>query len=299
MTKIFVTGAAGFLGSHLVDSLVSGGDEVIGLDNLRRGSLDYVREHLASGALTLIQDDIRNYVVLRQALEGVDLVFHLAAQSNVMGASSDPDYSFTTNVVGTYNVLKASAEAGVNRFIFSSSREVYGEPKRIPVTETDKAEPKNMYGASKLAGESYCRAFDGTTELRCTVLRFGNLYGSRDRERVIPIWLERAAVGAPLTLYGGKQVLDFIHVSYAVSALLAASRFEGFGPINVATGKGTSLHELARRLLEASGSTSELFIEPPRAIEVTRFVADVTRMKNDLGIMPPNDPLNRLEEMIH
>ncbi len=298
MTRILVTGAAGFLGSHLVDALAGRDVQLIALDNLRRGRPEHIQEHLASGRITFIEGDIRNYDQVLDAVTGTDAVFHLAAQSNVMGAALEPDYSFSTNVTGTYNLLKASAHAGVQRFIFASSREVYGEPEQLPAREAAATEPKNLYGASKLAGEAYCRAFAATSALACVVLRFGNLYGPRDRDRVIPRWLARAAAHEDLHLYGGQQILDFLHVRYAVEALLAAAGYAGFGPINVASGKSTSLRDLATRVLTAVGSTSRVVIEPARQEEVTRFVADVTHMRHELGVSPPDDPLDGLAELV-
>ena len=161
--RVLVTGGAGFLGSHLVDAVVAAGDEVIILDNLYRGSAANIDAHLRSGAVTFIEGDIRDYTAVLEAAAGVDVVYHLAAQSNVIGALEDTDYSFTTNVAGTYNVLKAAACAGVRRLVFSSSREVYGEPDSIPVPESAPLTAKYPYGASKIAGEAYCRVWESTT----------------------------------------------------------------------------------------------------------------------------------------
>jgi UDP-glucose 4-epimerase len=298
MSHVLVTGAAGFLGSHLVDALVQRKDSIIGLDNLMRGRTEHIQSHIASRSIDFVEGDIRDFETVRRAVAGVDVVFHLAAQSNVMGAVTDPDYSFSTNVTGTYNVLRASAEAGVKRLVFSSSREAYGEPEKLPVPETDCPQPKNMYGASKLAGEAYCRSFNNTTGLRCTILRFGNLYGSRDRDRVIPLWLDQAIAAEPLIVYGGKQVIDFLHVDRAVAALLRASAYEGLGPINVASGSGTSLLDLADRLLGATQSDARLQLEPARSVEVTRFIANVELMRRELALEPPQDPLEGLAAMV-
>jgi UDP-glucose 4-epimerase len=298
MSRILITGGAGFLGSHLIDALASSTHELVAVDNLRRGRLDFIQDNVDSGRVDFFQVDIRDTDAVTDVMRGVDIVFHLAAQSNVMGSMSDPDYSFQTNVVGTYNVLKAAAEAGVKRLVFSSSREAYGEPIQLPVREDDMLRPKNPYGASKLAGEAYCRAFDGTSGLSCGVLRFGNLYGTRDSGRVIPIWLSKAQQGEDLVIYGGEQVLDFVLVRYAVAALIATAESDFFGPVNVATGRGTSLLDLALKILSVTLSNSRTVIEPPRSAEVVQFVADVSRMKHLLKIDPPADPLLGLAEMV-
>lgn len=292
--RVLVTGGAGFLGSHLVDALVAAGDEVIVLDNLYRGSAANIDPHLRTGAVTFIEGDIRDYPAVLEAAGRTEVVYHLAAQSNVIGAIKDTDYSFTTNVAGTYNVLKAAAATGVRRLVFSSSREVYGEPESLPVPESAPLAAKNPYGASKVAGEAYCRVWESTTGLECRILRFANVYGPRDRDRVIPIWLGRARRDEPLELYGGEQVIDFVWVGKAVEALLAAARSELTGPINVGSGTGVTLPHLAQRLLEETGSPSKLETLPARGVEVVRFVADIERMQRVLGVTPDIDPLAHL-----
>jgi len=292
--RVLVTGGAGFLGSHLVDALVAVGDEVVALDNLYRGSLANIDQHLSTRAAKFIEADIRDYPAVLEAAAGTEVVYHLAAQSNVIGAIKDADYSFTTNVAGTYNVLKAAASATVRRLVFSSSREVYGEPKSLPVPETAPLTAKNPYGASKVAGEAYCEVWGSTAGLECQILRFANVYGPHDRDRVIPIWIERARRAEPLELYGGEQIIDFVWVGKAVEALLAATHSGLTRPINVGSGIGVTLPQLAHRLLEETGSRSKLEILPARSGEVVRFVADVRQMHRVLGVMPDLDPLAHL-----
>ncbi|MGE5594438.1 MAG: NAD-dependent epimerase/dehydratase family protein [Hyphomicrobiales bacterium] len=291
--RVLVTGGAGFIGRHLVGALVERGDHVIVLDNLRRGDPKALPRDAC-----FIEGDIRDETAVARAVAGCELVYHLAAQSNVMGAMSDVDYSFTSNVAGTFNVLKAAANAGARRLVFSSSREVYGEPERLPVSEDTPLLAKNPYGASKVAGEAYCRTWHHATPLDAYVLRFANVYGPGDSGRVIPLWTAAALAGEPLRLFGGGQVLDFVHVDIAVEALLRAGDAENRGPVNVGTGVGTGLPALAERILELTGRRSELVVEPPRGPEVVRFVADVRRMQAVLGIARPGDPLAGLPALV-
>ena len=151
---ILVTGGAGFIGTHLVASLLAEGKEVSVLDNLTRGRISNTGK-----GFRFVQGDIRDRETVVKAMTGVDILFHLAAQSNVMGAVTDLDYSFTTNVFGTFEVLRAAKEAGVRRVVFTSSREVYGDAAVLPVSEDAPLHAKNAYGASKVAGELYCRVF--------------------------------------------------------------------------------------------------------------------------------------------
>ncbi|HEX6797562.1 MAG TPA: NAD-dependent epimerase/dehydratase family protein [Ktedonobacterales bacterium] len=291
--RVLVTGGAGFLGTHLAAALVAAGDEVTVLDNLRRGNRAYVPD----GA-RFIEGDIRDVEVLHTVTRGVQRVYHLAAQSNVLGAVADVEYSFTTNVIGTYNVLVAARDAGVERAVFSSSREAYGEVDQIPVAEDRAMNPKNAYGASKVAGEVYCRAFQGGYGLEVSVVRLANVYGAGDHGRVIPLWLGRASRGEDRELYGGEQVLDFVPVETVVAALRRASATALEGqPVNVGSGKGTTLRELAARVSALPGAIGGVRVLPARPVEVTRFVADVTRMRSLLGVEPPSDPLAGLEAL--
>ena len=297
--KALVTGGAGFIGSHLVDRLVAQGTETVRVyDNFFRGRLENLSAHRTNPQVDLIDADIRDEERLRQAVDGCDVVYHLAAQSNVMGGVTDMDYSFTTNVVGTYLVLKAAHDAGVRRVVFTSSREAYGEPETLPVPETTPLSSKNSYGASKVAGEMYCQVFHNLFKLPVAVLRLSNVYGPRDFGRVIPLWLDQAIAGIDLTVFGGQQVIDFVWVDLVVDALLRASSAPVSGrPINIGSGQGTPILDLARRILEVVPGPSQLDLRPTRDAEVVRYTADITLMKGLLGLDPPADPLFGLERM--
>jgi UDP-glucose 4-epimerase len=292
--RSLVTGGAGFIGSHLVDVLLARGDGVSALDNLRRGRWEHLSEHHGDPRLRRLEADIRDADAMREACAGVDTVFHLAAQSNVLGASKDVHYSSETNVVGTVNVLAGALDAGVRRVVFTSSREVYGDPDELPVPENRPLAPKNYYGASKTAGEAYCAAFR-ERGLDVRTLRLANVYGPRDTERVIPLWLDRAARGLDLEVYGGKQVLDFVWIDVVVEALQRAADLDSMPePVNVGSGQGTPITALAEHILAATGSASTIRTLAAREEEVVRFVADTQRMREVLGIAPPDNPLGHL-----
>lgn len=309
--SIVVTGGAGFIGRHLVERLTAsgaafgaGGSPVVVVDNLRRGSRESLEPLIARGAVRLLESDVRDTDALARAMRGAEFVFHLAAQSNVMGSEDDPDYTFTTNVVGTQNVLQAASAAGVRRVVFSSSREIYGQPASIPVAETAPLAPKNAYGGSKAAGEMLCRVAAERCGLEIVSLRLANAYGSGDSGRVIPLWLDRAARGEDLLIYGGTQVLDFIWVGDIVSALVRAALVpriifaaagilpqaqapEGlFVALNVGTGRGTAIAALADRVRDAVGRPVQTQVLPARSAEVERFVPNVTLMRRTLGLRP-------------
>jgi UDP-glucose 4-epimerase len=295
-----VTGGAGFIGSHLTDRLlIDDSVEVVVLDNLSRGHLSNLSTWQADTRLSVVQGDVRDEVTVQELVRGADVVYHLAAQSTVMGGVLDMGYTFSTNVVGTFNVLSSAARAGVRRVVFASSREVYGEPINLPVDEESPLLAINSYGASKAAGEAYCRAFRREFGLQTAVLRLANVYGPRDEGRVIPSWVGQAIAGRELTVYGGKQVIDFVWISQVVEALVRAANLEApLPPINIGSGTGTRIVDLARRIIRLAEAQSHLNLQPARSVEVTRFIADVDRMRQMLRIEPPLDPLANLEGMI-
>ena len=303
--RVLVTGGAGFIGSHLVDRLVSEGSPsetgiqrptVTVLDNLNRGRLENLAESWSR--ISFIEGDIRDRDLLESLTAGVDVVYHLAAQSNVLGALSDPDYSFTTNVVGTYEVLRASHRACVQRVVFTSSREVYGDPERTPVPETAPIRPKNAYGASKGAAEMYCRAF-AEQGLAITVLRLANVFGSRDRGRVIALFIENALAGRGLVVYGSEKTLDFIWIDRVIDALLRAGTgpFHS-GPVNVGSGVGVRLPDLAKRVRSLIPQCGGIQVVANRQAEVDCFVADVSSAKSVYGLEQVADPIDHLSDLV-
>ena len=298
--KIVVTGGAGAIGSHLVDRLLAERrGPVVVFDNLSRGRLANLASHHDEQRLEVIMGDVRDADAVRAAVRGADVVYHLAAQSTVLRGARHPEETFTTNVVGTFNVLQAAAAAHVHRIVFASSREVYGEPIALPVDEDAPLAAINLYGASKAAAEAICRVVQREHALEIVILRFANVFGPRDFGRVIPCWLERAFAGHALEIYGGEQVLDFIWVGHAVDAFARAAALEAPAPpVNVASGIGTSLTSLAQRISCLAGRPGHVRYLPARPMEVKRFVANVERMRRLLRIEPPTDPLAELPELL-
>ena len=295
MNRVLVTGGAGFIGAHLVARLAARSTEVIILDNLKRASQAKVEALTRSGRVRFIAGDIRRFDLVAETVRGVDLVFHLAAQSNVMGAVVDPDYSITTNVLGTFNVLRSAAEAGIPRVVFTSSREVYGDPTTLPVDEDAPLLAKNPYGASKLSGEAYCRTF-ASGRLSVEVVRLANVYGPGDSGRVIPLWLAAAHEGRDLQVYGGDQVIDFLWVGTCVDALLFAADHGLPGPVNIGSGVGTKILDLANRVLEVTRSKSSR--ENGSAGDRSRPVRRRYQAHAFLGSLSRADPLAHLAELV-
>ena len=268
--------------------------DILVIDNLHRA---YSRDSLPA-AVEFRQTDIRDRAAVDDAVRGCEVVFHLAAQSNVMGAVADSGYAFSTNVVGTYTVLEAAGAAGVKRLVFTSSREVYGDPKNLPVPENAPLRAKNSYGASKVAGEVYCRLAE-QQGLEAVVLRLANDYGPGDRDRVIPLFTAAAAAGNPITVFGREKIMDFVWIDTVVDALIQAA-FGRYirGPVNVGSGKGTTIVELAQRIVELTKSSSRIEVRAERKQEVGRYIADITRAQRLLGIREPADSLWALPQML-
>jgi len=233
--------------------------------------------------------------LVKSALAGIDTVFHLAAQSNVLGAVSDPDNCFSSNVIGTFNVLYEAQQARVQRVIFTSSREVYGDVQSLPVSESFPLLPKNTYGTSKLAGELYTKAFPG---LDVTTLRLSNVYGPGDQGRVVPLFLDAALSGEDLLIYGEDKILDFVWIDDVVDALVAAANLPVAGrAINIGSGLASDLVGLAQQVIKATHSRSSLRQTPARSVEVDRYVADIT-LARDLLLYRPNPvPLHGIGEI--
>jgi UDP-glucose 4-epimerase len=297
--KVLVTGGAGFIGSHLVDRLIVNNYDVIAVDNLFRGKLSNIQKHIDSGNVEFFPTDIRDYDELQKLFYGVEVVYHLAAQSNVMGAVSNMDYSFESNVIGTYNVLKAASNNNVKRIIFSSSREAYGEAEYLPVDEKHPLNAKNSYGASKAAGEKYCQVFQNMGFFEMVILRLANVYGLRDFDRVIPIFINNVLQNKDIHIFGGGQLIDFISVELVIDVFIDSIENRSFlnGPINVGSGKGTSLFDLAEKIKENFPGNSKIIVDPAREVEVVRFTADISRLRELSDIIIPDDTLYLLENM--
>lgn len=292
--RYFITGGLGFIGSKLAKKLAENkNNEIVIFDNRHRGKLKNIYD------LNVIVHnfDVRDVGALQYCMRDCDIVFHLAAQSNVVGSENYHQYTFGTNVNGTWNVLNTAKAMGIKKVIFTSSREVYGDPFIFPVEEHSILHGKNLYGKTKVMGEEICDYF--SKDMEVNVVRLSNVYGSGDFDRVIPNFIDKLKVNEPLEIYGGSQIIDFVHVNTVIKALIKSSEMPQFEiPINIGSGKGTTVLELANKMCLLSGKESNLKVFPARSYEVKGYIADITRMKNILGIIPPEDPLWGLSDLM-
>jgi UDP-glucose 4-epimerase len=294
--RCLVTGGAGFIGSNLVDGLLARGDEVTVVDDLstgRRGNLDGA---LAAGA-ELVELDIRDAAALTAlaAERRPRTVFHLAAQIDVRKSLEDPAFDAAVNVGGTANVLEAARVAGSGRIVFvSTGGAIYGEGEgqQLPLGEEAAIAPLSAYGQSKYAAEGYLALYERLYGLSGIALRLGNIYGPRQdplgEAGVIAIFCGLLRSGGRPTVYGdGTQTRDYIYVGDVVAAALAAAESELTGPVNIGTGRETSVLELAEALGRLGGVEGfEPEFAPPRAGEVQRITLDASRAERELGWRP-------------
>ncbi|MGI8773629.1 MAG: NAD-dependent epimerase/dehydratase family protein [Actinomycetota bacterium] len=303
--RILVTGAAGFIGSHLVDRLLSEGEEVIGVDDLSSGTLANLAEarRSAVGKFSFHRVDITS-----NALDDLiartkpELIYHLAAQVDVRKSVADPLRDAMINVLGTLNVLHSAEKAGAAKVVFTSSGGcIYGEPgeSRLPVTEEQvfwpEAMPESPYGVSKKVVLDYLRYFKAVKGLDYSALALSNVYGPRQEPasevglegQVVAIFSRKMLAGQPCTIYGdGTQTRDFVFVDDVVDAFVAC-RDKGSGElINVGSGEELSVNELYARLAELTGSRYEPIYGGARPGELQRIVVNNSKAREVLGWSP-------------
>ncbi|AMQ17680.1 SDR family oxidoreductase [Thermococcus peptonophilus] len=282
---VVVTGGAGFIGSHLAWELVKDNDVIV-VDNLYTGK----EENVPPGA-KLVRADIRDYEATAELISNADYVFHEAAQVSVVESIRDPAFTEEVNVLGTLNVLKALLE-GHGKLIFASSAAVYGDNPHLPLKETERPRPLSPYGITKATAEEYLRVFHELYGLPVVSLRYFNVFGPRQSANqyagVISIFINRALKGEPLVIFGdGKQTRDFIYVRDVVRAnlLVAESRKANGGVFNVATGRETTILELAMKIIEITGTTSSIVFDKPRPGDIKHSRADISEIRK-LGFEP-------------
>ena len=286
-----VIGASGFIGSHLVDGLLQHGYRVKALARHLPG---LIGEHAqAHPDLSLIPVDMADGLALQEAIEGADVLFHLASGSLPQSSNRDPQADVQVNLLGGLKLLEAARQAQVRRLVMvSSGGTVYGVPQQVPITEDHPTDPTCSYGISKLAIEKYVALYRQLHGLDGLVLRVANPYGERQRldatQGVVPVFLGKALRGEPLQIWGdGTTVRDYLYISDVVDALLAAARYAGEERLfNVGSGEGLSLNQLVA-LLEAE-LQHPLAVEysPSRSFDVATNVLCIERAQSCLGWIP-------------
>ena len=286
MPSALITGGAGFIGSALSRLLLQRGYAVRVYDDLSSGG----HENLVGADVELVVGDVRDVPRLEGACAGRDVVFHLAAGAGVVQSIADPLENFDQNGRGTVAALWAARQAGVPRFVFSSSNAPLGV-NAYPAVEDKPVAPLSPYGASKAAGEAYCSAFFGAYGMDAVTVRFSNAYGPRSAHKgnVIPVFIRRILGEEELVIYGdGSQTRDFVFVEDLADGLVRAAEAAGAGGriFQLASGVETTLNRLVELLGEVSGRELRVRRAEPRAGEIQRNYSVIERARAELGYAP-------------
>lgn len=292
--KVLVTGGAGFIGSHLVDALATA-NEVTVVDNLSSGNRGNIGHHLRRDTIRFVQADICDPERMRGLVGDSQVVFHLAAQG-LRVSLFNPQVVHDVNATATLNLCMAALEAGVERFVYVSSSEVYGTATTVPMREDHSLTPTTPYGASKLAGEAYARSYYLTFGLPVVIVRPFNTYGPREHfegvyGEVIPRFVLRVMNDLPPIVFGdGKQTRDFTEVSDIVRGILLSSECEALigETVNIAAGREVSINEVAQIVLSSlgwDGNLAPLHMDG-RPGDVRRHYADISRARQVLNFEP-------------
>ena len=296
MTKTLslVTGAAGFIGSNLVDYLLKHGHSVVCVDNESANNEKFHWSH-ENGMVINVRGDITDYKFMKNVFSGVDYVFHLAAESRLQSAIQNPIEAVKKNCVGTTVMLQCAREAGVKRFVYSSTSSGYGN-NPYPNVETQPDDCLNPYSASKIAGEKFCKMYTELYGLETVVLRYFNVFGERSPARgqyapVIGIFQRQRDAGEPLTIVGdGSQRRDFVHVEDVARANYLASLMPLKGHegevFNVGTGSAYSIQQIADAI-----SDNQVHIGK-RSGEMETTFADITKIGEVIGWKPEIDVID-------
>ncbi|MGN6554084.1 MAG: NAD-dependent epimerase/dehydratase family protein [Verrucomicrobiota bacterium] len=297
--KVLVTGGAGFIGSHIVEHF-QGKADVRVLDNLRSG----FERNLDGLNCEFLRGSILDREIVRQAMQGVDYVFHLAAMISVPESMQKPIECNEINAAGTLIVLEEAARAKVRKLVLSSSAAIYGDNPVTPKVETMLPEPKSPYAITKLDGEYYCQMFTAEGRLQTTALRYFNVFGPRQDPKsqyaaAVPIFIERAVKNQPITIYGdGEQTRDFVYVKDIVAAnVFFATASAATGVFNVAYGQRISIKELASKLCALTGSRSEIKHAAERSGDVKHSLAAIDRLRAT-GFTPTSNFADGLQATI-
>jgi UDP-glucose 4-epimerase len=287
--RFLITGAAGFLGAPLANSLVSDGHSVVGLDDLSTGDPDRL-----SSDVHLVRGDINDRPKLWTLLQGVDCVYHLAARVIVPESVLYPREYNLVNVGGTVTLMEAMRDVGVKRVVFISSGSIYGNQRNQPMKETLRPQPRSPYAVSKLAAEYYIRTIGELWKIETVILRVFNAYGPEQRlppahAPVIPYCIKQAFDNGTIVIHGeGNQTRDYVFVDDVVNAAICASSASDINRliINVGSGKETSVNEIAKLVTELSGTKPEIVHNPHHDSGPSRMCADISLAERKLGYKP-------------
>ena len=292
--KYLVTGGAGFIGSHIAGALLKQGADVRILDNFstgRRENVEELNRQFNGNQLEIMEGDVRDASLVKEAVRGVEVIFHEAAFVSVPQSMDEPQECFDVNITGTSLLFNAARKAGVKRAVIASSAAVYGESDALPLVEETPLQPLSPYALSKRVDEMYAELFTNTFGFEVVALRYFNVYGPRQRPdsmyaAAVPIFARRLLDGKPVTIFGdGGQTRDLINVHDVVrSNLIASEHPNAAGKVfNICTGVETRLLDLLAVLYELFPDAPKPEFAPPRAGDIYRSVGSPQKALDNMG----------------
>ena len=303
--RALVTGGAGFIGSNIVSLLLKNTWQVTVLDNLSSGYRRNIEDYTKNNKIRFIYGDICNPINVSDACAEVDVVFHLAASVGRQKSLDNPIADSATNLIGTVTILEDMRKRGINRIIYSSSAAVFGEITTPRIHENHPLNADSPYGVSKLAAEKMILAYSGIYGITAVCLRYFNIYGINQRfdryGNVIPIFAKRLYSHEPMTIYGdGTQTRDFVNVSDVARAnYMAATEARSTAVYNLGSGSGITIQELADSMRGITGLMSDIQYAPERPADVKHCIADVRKVKTELGFSTTVSLDDGLREYLH
>ncbi len=303
--RILVTGGAGFIGRHLIRSLLKGKNEITIYENFSNSSKNEIKDIINASA-KIIKGDLTNFKLLKRSLQDIDNVIHLAANIDIPESIKRPEKSHEINVIGSMNLLRASIVNGVSGLIGASSAAIYGDPKNLPVTENTIPNPVSPYGADKLAMEYYIKAFSNTFNFNSVSLRFFNVYGidqSNAYAGVITKFMEKIENDKPLQIFGdGKQTRDYVFIEDLVQGIqktLKNLKGKRGNIYNIASGRSYSVNELAKILLSIYGKKLQILHVSPRKGDLRFSSTSISLAKKELNYSPKYNLKQGLTKMLN
>ncbi len=285
MGKVVVTGGAGFIGSHLAESLSSRGYHVIIIDDLSTGKKENIEPLLNRDNVEFIRGSVTNFPLLSELFQNAEYVFHQAAIPSVPRSMENPYASHEANITGTLDVLLAARDNAVKKVIYASSSAVYGDTPTLPKREDMMPYPLSPYAVTKLAGEYYCQIFQEVYKLPTVCLRYFNIYGpgqdpNSQYAAVIPNFIKRSCEGNPPVIFGdGEQTRDFTFVKDAVEANILAAQSDACGLFNISRGESITINRLAELVIELVGNKVKPIHQDPRPGDIRHSLADISKAK--------------------
>jgi len=296
--KILITGGCGFIGVNVLQQLEGGGHEITVFDNLTTGK----REDLDPFDVSFVEGDIKDYEALSSAVEGKDVIIHLAAHTRVVESVEEPRGNMEDNVIGSFNVFEAARKNGIGRVVFASTGGAIIGDAEPPVHEDMVPKPISPYGAGKLCSEAYASAYAGAYGMTTIGLRFANVYGpySYHKGSVVATYFRNILRGVPLTIYGdGTQTRDYVYSEDLAALIVKACSVDvkGFETFHIGAGEETRLLELIERMREVTGERlDDIVYEGPRAGEIYRNYTLIDKAQRMLGYAPAHDLKSGLEK---